>query len=378
MKSFMRSVLFVMIALFAVTGLVGAQPTAVTFCGDLPEADCTLIKDSQATMVALESGSFTFDLNVDISGIKEMPNGLAFNLSGSGATTLDQSVVAKFSDIDPQSFSSDPMAIFDLLKEALPAVGADLQFSLTLPPELLKEMSGEVKLPETIKLSLKMVDGVIYINAEELAAYIPQFKGAAGWLGVDLVEAIDLVVKQPGFADSLKEMGSMSVGGMNTEMMQAFSDPETLAGIADIQRLSDEEIDGKTVAVFETTIDYAALMAMPAMKDLMQQQMEATGTTVSDAEIEQMMTMLQTMGENITLKVQQFIDPETKYALQSKLDMSFDMSQMMAAAGGSSSGSQPVVTVSATFTQSDFNAVDEITKPDGAFLIPLNGMSQSM
>ncbi|MCA0454591.1 MAG: hypothetical protein LCI00_11525 [Chloroflexi bacterium] len=374
----MSRVLLVMIAVFAITGLVSAQPTAVTFCDDLSEADCTLITDSQATMMALESSSFTFDLNVDIDGIEDMPNGLAFTLSGSGATTLDQSVVAKFSDIDPQSFSTNPMAIFDLLKEALPAVGADMQFSLTLPEELLREMRDEVELPETIKLSLKMVDGVIYVNAEELGAYIPQMKGAAGWLGVDLIEAIDMVLAQPGFSDSLKEMENMQLGGMNAEMMQAFSDPETLAGIVDIQRLSDDEVDGKTVAVFETTVDYAALMTMPAMADLMKQQMEASGSEVSDAEIEAMMTMMQTMGKNITLKAQQFIDPETRHLLQSKLDMTFDMSEMMAAAGASSSDSQPVVTIGATFTQGDFNAVEAITKPDGAFLIPLNGMSQSM
>ncbi len=374
MKSFFRLVLLLGIAMLATSGLVSAQTTPAAFCGDLNAADCSLIQDSQAAMTDLESSSFTLDMNMDISGIPEMPNGLAFSLTGSGLTTTDKSLLAGFSDLDPTKFATDPAAIFDVITDALPAIGADLQFSLTLPQELLKEMGGA--LPETLKLSLKMVDGVLYVNAEELATYIPQMKGAAGWLGIDLAEAVSLVMKQPGFAESLKEMQGMNTGSMNPELMQAFSDPEAIASFMSIERVGDSQVDGKDVAVFEMTLDYAGLMKMPAMQDMMKQQFEASGTKMSDAEMEQMLAMMQTIGENITLTVHQQIDPETKYLLQTSMNMSMDMSAIMAAAGGSS-GAAPKMNFDMTIGQGDFNSVEEITVPDGAFMLPLNGMSQS-
>lgn len=380
MKSFLRVILLLVLAMFATTGLVAAQTTPAAFCGDLAEADCTLIQESQAAMMEVESSSFTMDMNVNISGIPDMPDDLAFSLTGSGATTTDASLLAEFSDIDPQSFASDPMAIFDLLTKALPAVGADLKFELTLPEVLMQELDSEIDgdLPDTLKLSLKLVDGALYINAEELAAYIPQLKGAAGWLGIDLTEAINLVMSQPGFQDSLKEMQGMNTTSMNPEIMQAFSDPETIGEFMTIERLSDGQVDGQDVAVFEMKLDYAGLMTMPAMEDLMKQQFEASGTEMSEAELKQMMTMLEAMGKNIEISIQQKIDPETKYLLQTTMNMSFDMAEMMASMGESTSGAAPLITIDVSVGQGDFNSVDEITIPEGAFMLPLDGMSQSM
>lgn len=378
MKSFLRMILLLVLATFATTGLVAAQTTPAAFCGDLVEADCTLIQESQAAMMDVESSSFTLDMNVNISGIPEMPDDMTFSLTGSGATTTDASLLAEFSDIDPQSFASDPAAIFDLLTKALPAVGADLKFELTLPEAVLEEMGSAAQLPETLKLSLKMVDGVLYVNAEELAEYIPQLKGAAGWLGIDLTEAINLVMSQPGFKDSLEEMQGMNSTSMNPEMMQAFSDPEALGEFMSIERLSDGQVDGQDVAVFEMKLDYAGLMTMPAMEDLMKQQLEASGTEMSEAELKQMMTMLEAMGKNIEVSIQQKIDPETKYLLQTSMNMSFDMAEMMASMGESTSGAAPLITIDMTVGQGDFNSVDEITIPEGAFMLPLDGMSQSM
>lgn len=378
MKSLFRLVLLLGIAMLATSGLVSAQTIPAAFCGDLAEADCSLIQESQAVMMDLESSSFTLDMNVDISGIPEMPNGLSFNLTGSGATTTDKSLLGDFSNIDPQKFASDPTAIFDVLTDALPAVGADLQFSLTLPDELLKELNSEMggRLPDTLTLSLKMVDGVLYLNAEELAVYVSQLKGAAGWIGIDLVEAISLVMKQPGFADSLKEMQGMNTTGMNPELMQAFSDPEAIASFMSIERVADAQVEGKDVAVFQMSLDYAALMTMPAMQDLLKQQFEASGTEMSEAEMAQMMTMLEAMADNVTFTFEQQIDLETKYMLQTSMSMSMDMAAMMAAAGGSS-GASPKIILDVTIGQGDFNSVEEITVPDGAFMLPLSGMSQS-
>lgn len=373
MKSFMRMFLLVGMMVLIASGVVSAQTTPPVFCGDLSEADCTLLKDAQAATLTLESSSFTLDMNFSISGIPDMgADSMTFKLTGSGAMTSDSGLVSHMSAIKPEEIASDPMAIFSLLKDVIPAVGADLQFGLTLPKEVLAQMSSDTKLPETLTLSLKLVDGNIYVNVEELAAYIPNMNGAKGWMGINLPDLLTAVMKQPEFASSMSEMGNMSAMGMNTDMLAQFTDPETLGTFMSIERVDDSEIDGQAVAVYEMTLDYAALMASPIMQEMMVQQQKAMGNQMSDAEMKEMMSMLEMMGKGITLTMQQYIDLETKYQHGMDMQMRFDMTSMMSSMGGSSSAEmQPMIALDMSMRQSDFNAVEPITAPEGALVLPV-------
>ena len=50
-------------------------------------------------------------------------------------------------------------------------------------------------------------------------------------------------------------------------------DPEMMSNAIVVTRLPDEELNGVTVAVFQTTLDLSGVMSNPAVMDMMMQQM---------------------------------------------------------------------------------------------------------
>src|SRR6185369_13067619 len=91
MKQFLRIVLLLGVVLLVTSGLVRAQDTPKTFCGDLSKEDCALLTESEAAVKTLESHTFKLDATMDITGIPNMPTDkMSFHLTGSGALATDQ------------------------------------------------------------------------------------------------------------------------------------------------------------------------------------------------------------------------------------------------------------------------------------------------
>jgi len=367
MKYVLRIVLFLGVLLLVTSGLVQAKEPAKTFCGNLSEADCTLLSESEAVMKGLDSHSFTLDMTLDMSGILNLSaDKMTFHLTGSGATSVDQKAMPDMSKLDPATFAKDQKAIFSLIADAIPYVSADLQLSLSIPAQIRK-LSGTAKLPETIKLGLRLVDGVIYVNKDVLALLMPQGSSSPDWMGVNLPDMIKALLKQPGFSAS---MGSMSSGAsMGSNFAGMFSDPKVLAGFIKIERLADAEVNSHKVAVFKTTLDYPAMFEMPFMQDMIKQQIAASGTKMSDKDLKAIMVMVQDLAKNMQFSMTQNIDLESKYVHQTDMNMVFDLSSLKA-----QMGSAPVFTLSATVTQADFNSVPSITAPKGGVVIPVESI----
>lgn len=357
------------VVLLVTSGLISAQAPEKTFCGDLNAADCALMTGSQATMKALDSQSFKLDMNFDLSGLPTKPTAMSFKLAGNGSFMHDSKAMSDLNQIDPTTFAKDPKAIFDLLSKVVTAISADLHFTLDLPADLGKQM-GNSTLPQTINLSMKLVDGVGYVNVGELGEAFPQLKGAKGWMGMSLPDLLTAIMKQPGFNASMGSMGS----GMNmgTDMGKLYSDPATLAKFIKIERLSDGEVGSHKVAVFKTTLDYAAMFAMPEVQDMIKQQMQASGSKMSDKDLSAAMLMIRGFGQDMEFNMTQNIGLEDHYLYQTNMNMKFDMSSMKAQIG-----SAIVLTMSATVTQSDFNSVKAITAPEGALVLPVESMMPS-
>lgn len=366
MKSVLRIGILLGVLILVTSGLVQAQAPAQTFCGDLKAADCTLLTDSEAAMQALESHSFKLDMNLGLSGLPSKPSEMSFKLSGSGAFATDKAALPDMTKFDPATFAKDPKALFDMLVKALPAVSGDVQLKLDLPADLGKQM-GDSSIPQTIKLSLKLVDGTIYVNVGELSNVAPQLKGAKGWMGMNIPDLLNALMKQPDFGQGMDQMSGTMAESMaaGAKFGESFADPKNLAKFVKIERLSDGTVGSSKVAVFKTTLDYAAMFAMPEMQDFMKQQMKANGSKMSEKDTEAAMLMLQGLARGMEFTVTENIDLETKYALQTNMNMKFDFSSMKAQMGGAF-----VMTMSATVTQGDFNSVEKITAPEGALVIP--------
>jgi len=367
MKVVLRIVLFLGALLLVTSGLVQAQAPAKTFCGSLAETDCTLLTSSEAVMKSLDSHSFKLDTTLGISGLPNLPtNKLNIHLTGSGAFTVDHKAMPDMTKLDPAAFAKDSKAIFNLLTGIIPNIGADLQFTLDVPAEIRK-MPGNAKLPETIKLGLRLVDGDIYVNTADLATFMPHGKSPAAWMGISLPDLINAILKQPQFTASMSSMtGGMSMG---SNIVGIYSDPKTLAGFIKIERLADAVVNSHKVAVFKTTLDYQAMFEMPFMQDMIKQQVAAAGKTLSDKELKAIMVMVQGLAKGMQFSMTKNIDLESKYVYQTDVNMALDWSSMKA-----QMGSAFVFTLSATVTQDDFNSVLPITTPKGGVLIPVDSI----
>jgi hypothetical protein len=370
MKQILRIVLLLSVILLISSGLVKAQDPSKTFCGDLSKEDCALVTGSEAVMQSLDSHSFKLDAMMGLTGIPNMPTDkMNLHLTGSGALVTDHKALPDMSKFDPASLMKDQKAIFNLIAGAIPALSADLQFTLEIPAEIRK-MPGNTKLPETVKLSLRLVDGNFYVNTADLAMFMPQGKSPADWMGINLPDMITAILKQPNLSTSMSSMtGGMSMG---TNMAGMFSDPKSLGTFIKIERLADAEVNSRKVAVFKTTLDYPAMFAMPGMQDMLKQQMNAAGTKMSDKDIKVIMDQIQGMAKGLQFSSTQNIDLETKYVHQTDINMVFDFSSMK-----KQMGSAFVMSLNATVTQDDFNSVPAITAPKGAMVIPVESFLPS-
>jgi len=370
MKSVLRIGILLCVVLLVTSGLVQAQTDTKTYCGDLKAADCTLLTESEAATKALESHSFKLDMTLDVSGLPDMPSDkLSFKLTGSGATAVDQKSMPDMSKFDPSTLSKDPKAIFDLLAKVIPSVSADLEFSLTIPTELTKDMKN-TKLPNPLKLHVKLVEGIAYVNVGDFADVVPQLKGAKGWMGMSLPDLMTAVMKQPQFH---MNMGGMSSSmAMSADMTKLFSDPKTFATFIKIERLADSEVGSRKVAVFKTTLDYPAMFAMPAVQEMILQQATAAGAKLTEKDKTMILDQIQLMAKGMEFSSTQSIDLENKYVLETSINMKLDFSSMKPMMG-----SAPVITLQGTVTQADFNSVPTITAPEGALVLPVDTVMPS-
>jgi hypothetical protein len=374
-----------MITLLLVLLLMVSGPTFAQnigdFCGDLPEVDCTLLTESQTAMMEVSSASAQFDMSFSVSNIPDAPfDSLDFSLNGDGSFAVDPALMEMMHSIqdDPSALFSNPEAFSEWFTSFLNGVSGDLNLTLTIPADLAETFSSEdMTIPETVSIGLRLVDGVGYINLEDIAALMPDQGIPAGWIGVDLSDAWELAMKDADF-NQLSEMDPDAF----QSYMGSFQDPEFMAEFMTIERLEDTEVAGQQAAVFLYTFDYGALFQSETFQNMMRAQMEAAAEMSGEeldedaqAEMEEAMSMMGPMFEDINLELRQVIGLDDKYIHSTEFHMDWDMSAMMAMMEPDSDGAAPTFVFDMTITSSDFNSAPEVTAPEDATLIPLNSMS---
>jgi hypothetical protein len=375
--------LFLLLLIALSFGSVAAQgATTQAFCGNLAETDCQLIRDSQQAMMGLSSASFDFNADLNISNIPNAPfNALAFNLKGNGAYSVDQAQVSSLKSMDMTALASNPQQLGQYLESALNAVNGDVTLTLTLPPELVQQMSSSSqKFPSTLSVQARLVGGNGYVNLEGLQAAAPGGNIPSGWIGFELSRLLRQVFEKQ--AGQMMGGANPFAGAMNPGMMNTFANPETMAKFVSIQRLPDAANGG---VVFQTSIDYGALFSSTEFGDLMRNQMKATNPNMTDAQLEQMLAMMPQMMKGLTLSATQTIDPSTKLVTSASVNLDWDMTAMMQAvtsASGSSSGATattaPRFTFTATINYTNHNSAPAITAPEGVQVIPAEQLLSSL
>ncbi len=334
-----KGLLLVLLLLMVVSGTALAQTTTgEVYCGTLSAEDCALLEQSHTARQNLTAAAF--DLFVDIQ-VESAGEDTSISLVGSGA----------YSGLSPMS--PDSTTSTDDVLAALGTFNAELMLTATVPPELTDGSNT----PNTITLDLRLVDGVGYINFDPLQPLIndPAF---TGWGGLDLAGLVGALVAQN--PDFIAELGSMAAGsGVNPAMLSNI-DHQAVEQYLMITRTDDGS--GAT-ATFETTVDFAGLMADPAFQDMLSEQLDASGEDMSEADRAEALGMMNEAFQHIVLLIRQEIDTASGNTASLSVEFDIDMTELDDDANDGS------VAVTAMINY-DYENVMTITMPENASVMP--------
>lgn len=366
----MRKLLVLLLLVFiGMSSVALAQDTPTVFCGDLSESDCGLLRDSAAIMQGLSSAGFNFALDMSMNNPMTMGRGPGSNLSlrieGTGAYALDRAGLPQ-DILSPQAMTENLEQLPQLLDQVLKAFSADAKLTLFLPPELAA-MAGQ-PLPDKAGLSFRMVDGIAYINLEKLAELDTSGSVPRGWMGFDVAGLVSQALEQ--------QMGSLG-SSLNMSPLTGINNQELANQFSTITRLPDANVGGHNVAVFETNIDMGTMMSSPELAENLRESMRQNlrNSGMSEAEVErtldQMMPMMAQLYAGMEFKVTQSIGIDDRYVHQMTMSIAwpFDMGSLTGQRGQSLDVSMGLV-----IGLDQFNAAPEISAPDDAIMIPLEGM----
>ncbi len=406
----MRTKLFVLLTVLAL--LLGTVTPALAqdaasnlppvFCGDLSEEDCAILQDSHDAMNQVAQNTSLTSLDVTLTGIPTLPaETINASLTSSLMSAADPAALAAARSLNGltqeetlQVLADDPQPIIDLFS----GWNYDMSVGATMTPELANMIGAQsgLDIPDQLAVAVKLVDGVIYWDLSEVAAFVPTV--ASGWIGFPLLDMMTELAKQGAFTQALQAMNdpaAMGAGGLtisgfgsaqffrqNAEMFQKFMT---------IERGEDVELDGQTGATFVTTMDVGAFLSSPEFQQVIVDLAKAgafEGTGLTAADVEQNVQMLSMMGPmlftGITATAKQTIGLDDLYQYDYESEVAWDMSglvQMAAASGQLPAELQPTsdqvgFSVKTIISNDNLSteATETIEAPAGAQMIPLESV----
>lgn len=381
------------------------------FCGDLSEEDCTLYEELSGGVVP---DSTAFDLAVDATIVAEGST-FDFAIDADGAYVYEVEVVRDYLDsiADVPLLEVDTEVLVGFVESGINAFDAELGLTIELPAPIAMFLPSE-----TIDLDFWLVDGVAYTDLTPIGA-LAEDESIAGVYGIDAFELIRMGLSEVTLGDLFEVMDDADFddmrrgdfgGNFQQNFMPAQLNPREIAEFATFTRLEDGDVDGVETAVFETVIDVPALFENRAIRrsvadNLRQQGADIDPEALSDALVEALagseIVVTEAYGiEDGYLYASSFnmdvvVDPASLEALDDSMDDMGDMEEEMDDMGMATEEAmddmdmemeeempEPIeFSVEAAFTRSDINAVEAITLPDGAQIVPtedLIGLASGM
>jgi hypothetical protein len=390
-------------AALALPGAALAQDTATElpppFCGDLAEADCQLLADSQAAMQSVTSMTTDAQLDMTISGLPDMPE-LPFQFAMNAVVHMDPAVSQAIQDLaanPPEDPAELRTAMLDWVLEFYSTLGLDMEMTVSLPELLAEQIGAEegIEFPSVIRLPIRFVDGVMYMDPQPLAAAVPDMQadledeGVTGWIGFDYLALLELALEEQGQFGEVEPESPLELGMGMGMMMNTPEMRDWYGEFAEIQRLPDVEIDGAPQAVFETSVDLGKLLMsrefQTNLRQMIEQSAAASGEELDQQELGEVLLGLQMMagilGRDLTFVSTQAIDLETLYATSSEASMSMDLGgvvQLLGMVGELPGpewrGVEPAFDIFVRTTSGDFNSAPAVEPPDDVYMIPLEDL----
>lgn len=355
-KFLVLSILMLLIVPFASVNAQNMAEGSIDYCSILPEADCQILVQSEAAMADVGSMAFDMSIAYDIAMAGEdMPPGMDninFAIDGTGSVAIDKAAFNEIYDLASTDMSAYMEQIPTLLDGMIAGIEGEMTLNLTLPEMMGMLMGGEV--PESIPVNLIMEDGVWALDVASLSAAVGEDANGMGWVGINLNGAFESI-----FAEAGMDFGSM-MDDEAMEMMNNMGDMDLTSAVS-ITRLTDSDINGTSVAVFEVNLDYAVLMDAMMDEGAIAEMYDGMG--MSQEEIDAALGIL----DSIVLTYRQYVGLDDFYAYRYEYMMSMALD---GEAMGDDTLDSMSMDINMSFDLSEFNVPVDVEIPDDAMVMP--------
>jgi hypothetical protein len=323
-----------------------------TYCGQLSDADCALMRDGAQSLDELRS------VAIINASMRQYPLGSA------AGTEIAYSAQGKIAMLPGAGSVMDFRNLGDL--------NADLSLALDVLSVPEDDASGLLDMPEHNTIHVRVVNGDLYVDMESL---VPALEGLSGWARLDLsglIPTAEPTTVMPTPTQTFNERNPVVTGADVQQLADTF-DAALVQQFVTVARTGDE---------FSTRVDFAAMYAHPDFQAALREQLDAqaryygTMQTVTDDELALLAgEMAVLFPEPMTLYTIT-VDPITRTVRGIKSWGMLDFSTMVYAGASGTAISQwslSAMEVSAEFA--DYNVVEMVTAPENAQTVTIDMLS---
>ena len=334
-----KKLLVLMMLLIPFVGVQAQADThGIDYCAILPQADCQILLNSEAVMEDVHALAFELSMELDVPA-EGTDEATTVTINGGGSISVDPDTLRDARDLakEPEEMPEEMMGELPAMLDSFIA-GIEGEISLNL-----KTITDDETVEAPINLVMK--DGVFALDIASLGELSGETMEGMEWLGIDLDGAIENLMANPETASQI-DLASIS------RMMGA--DKSDLTETMTITRLPDSEVNGVSVAVFETLIDYAAMLATADETEATLAEMY-TAMGMEQAQIDELMAMLK--GMNIAMRT--YIGVADVYVHRIEVSLLSEMAL-----------EKTMMSVEIAIDLSDFNQPVDVEIPVEALVLP--------
>ncbi len=359
MKARFFSLALILIMLVGMVPIVQAQgDDNFLVCGNLPEADCAILLAAAQNSDSVNSAELSFTMDLTLSGLAVMA--AMFGASPDEAPAGDV------------TFTIDGGGPFMLDEAAMPPMKGSFEFSFS---------GTDGTSAEEGSTAVVILDGILYLRDE-----------SGAWIGMTFTDLLESDPTTAGMLEGLLggEPSELPEGALNPQDLMSGNPadlleaaglgPEVLdilktPGFITVTRLSDIEMMGQKMYVFETRVDTKPLFASADFQAFLNQAITAAASEDDEMAGMAMLVPMLLSSTTINVTTTQMIGAADmiQHGMTLNLVATLDLSQMMAASGAQSQ-SQPqmpplVLEVNMEILLDKVNQPFTITAPAGATMV---------
>jgi hypothetical protein len=351
MKSRVLAILLVFVFVLGMVSTASAQE--MDPCLGLSADDCAFLQASDAKSAEIQSFTLNFDFNLELDNLAAA----AMMMGSTDASTPNTITVTANASNSPVVMNS---------------AAADPSSALAMAMDVNASVTGTGTGDESGTFSFVIVDGVFYAKDPETGE----------WKGMTLEDAASQLSDSgmPFDPSSLLQGDASELGSMtdpSAALAQAGLAPEDVEALMSVpgfvgqQRVADADMEGQTMAVFESKVDFVPLLTSQELQEILTK-MSASSSDPNAAQVGQMGMLLPMLVKegNITLTRWIGVDDQYLHRLTLDINIAVDLAAMMGAAGGEAGQAEPItLKLTLDVGLNNINSTTAPVAPEGAVMV---------